>query len=74
MIAAQFQPPLDRSSSTSLLTYSRTYLLTYLLTYCQLESKVNEYMSKGDADGDGDISFTEFTSMDLKSRRATRPT
>ena len=36
-----------------------------------LESKVNEFMSK-DEDGDQDITFTEFTNMDLKSRRATR--
>jgi Ca2+-binding EF-hand superfamily protein len=39
----------------------------------QLESKVNEFMSQ-DEDGDSDITFTEFISMDLKSRRATRGT
>ena len=39
----------------------------------QLESKVSEFMSK-DVDGDMDITFSEFASMDIKSRRMARGT
>jgi|TARA_B110001469_G_scaffold88151_1_gene83629 hypothetical protein len=39
----------------------------------QLESKVSEFMSQ-DVDGDMDITFSEFASMDLKSRRMARGT
>ena len=38
-----------------------------------LASKVSDFMSK-DVDGDMDITFSEFTSMDLKSRRMARGT